>query len=94
MDYKEALSYWSEVRYSLLSTRLKEAADVAFEALQQMAGEPKTNADRIRAMSDEELSAFLWSFDVVDITLEEDGTALLRTKLMEWLQQPVEEDAV
>lgn len=52
-----------------------------------------TNADRIRAMSDEELSVFLWSFDVVDVAMEEDGTALLRPKLTKWLQQPVKEDA-
>lgn len=95
MDYKEALSYWSEVRYSLLSTRLKEAADVAFEVLQQMAGELKTNADRIRAMSDEELAEFLrW-----DICTKIRGDNRLCNGwcdecVSEWLQQPAEEDAV
>ena len=42
---------------------------------------PMTNADRIRAMSDEELAEFL-------IDLANDGN--LRIK--EWLQQPAEED--
>ena len=40
-----------------------------------------TNADRIRAMSDEDLAEFL-------IDLADDGNL----KIMEWLQQPAEED--
>ena len=43
--------------------------------------EPMTNADRIRAMSDEELAEFL-------IDLADDGNL----KIREWLQQPAEED--
>ena len=42
---------------------------------------PQTNADRIRAMSDEELAEFL-------IDLADDGNLRIR----EWLQQPAEED--
>lgn len=41
----------------------------------------QTNADRIRAMNDEELSEFL-------IDLADDGNL----KIREWLQQPAEED--
>ena len=40
-----------------------------------------TNADRIRAMSDEKLAEFL-------IDLADDGNL----KIKEWLQQPAEED--
>ena len=40
-----------------------------------------TNADRIRAMNDEELAEFL-------IDLADDGNL----KIREWLQQPAEED--
>lgn len=40
-----------------------------------------TNADRIRAMSDEDLAEFL-------IDLADDGNL----KIREWLQQPAEED--
>ena len=40
-----------------------------------------TNADRIRAMNDEELAEFL-------IDLADDGNLRIR----EWIQQPVEED--
>lgn len=42
---------------------------------------PTTNADRIRAMSDEELAEFL-------IDLADDGNLRIR----DWLQQPSEED--
>lgn len=41
----------------------------------------QTNADRIRAMSDEELAEFL-------IDLADDGNL----KIREWLQMPAEED--
>lgn len=41
----------------------------------------QTNADRIRAMNDEELAEFL-------IDLTDDGNL----KIREWLQQPAEED--
>lgn len=41
----------------------------------------KTNADRIRSMSDEELAEFL-------IDLADDGNL----KIREWLQQPAEEN--
>ena len=44
-------------------------------------GDPMTNADRIRAMSDEELAEFL-------IDLADDGNL----KIRDWLQQPAEED--
>ena len=43
--------------------------------------EPMTNAQRIRAMSDEELAEFL-------IDLADDGNLRIR----DWLQQPAEED--
>ena len=43
--------------------------------------DPMTNADRIRAMTDEELSEFL-------IDLADDGNLRIR----DWLQQPAEED--
>ena len=69
--------------------RFLEAMDMAASALRQQDHfrdltkkvEPMTNADRIRAMSDEELAEFL-------IDLANDGN--LRIK--EWLQMPAEED--
>ena len=44
-------------------------------------GKPVTNADQIRAMSDEELADFL-------IDLADDGNPRIR----EWLQQPADND--
>ena len=51
---------------------------------------PVTNADRIRNMSDEELSVFLWRFDLEEVA-REDGGFLVRKKITEWLQKPVED---
>ena len=62
-----------------------EALDMAISALRQQEAatdrHQMTNADRIRAMSDEELAVFL-------IDLADDGNL----KIREWLQQPAEED--
>lgn len=51
-----------------------------------------TNADHIREMTDEELSQFLWQFDLEETA--RDGTFrhfITLTKLLEWLQSPVSE---
>lgn len=55
------------------------------------ASQPMTNADRIRAMSDEELSEFLWFFSVREICYGGDSGCLFRPDLDKWLQQPAEE---
>lgn len=52
--------------------------------------EAPTNADKIRAMNDEELSEFLWQFDIEEVA-REDEYWLTRRKLIEWLKQPAEE---
>lgn len=55
---------------------------------------PATNADRIRAMSDEELAEFLWDFDLAAVStvkMGEFGPHMFRYRLKEWLQQPAEE---
>lgn len=49
-----------------------------------------TNADRIRAMSDEELAEFLWDFNLADVStvkMGEFGPHMFRYRLKEWLQQ-------
>jgi hypothetical protein len=48
---------------------------------------PMTNADRIRAMTDEELEAFL-----IDVDLERAGSPFI-TEWGKWLKQPAEGDA-
>ena len=54
---------------------------------------PKTNADRIRAMSDEELRNWLFQRDCTNIAafLEYGGMGVMNAvQLLEWLQQPAE----
>lgn len=67
---------------------------------------PMTNADRIRAMSDEELAEYLWTFDDFDMQIQfcknlTECDKILDTDdeipdekcmgcLIEWLKQPAE----
>ena len=56
-----------------------------------------TNADRIRAMSDEELAEFLWDFNLADVStgkMGEFGPHMFRYRLKEWLQMPAEEETL
>ena len=48
----------------------------------------KTNADRIREMSDEELANFLIGFS----WLTENGGKICYKTIAKWLQQPAEQD--
>ena len=52
--------------------------------------EPMTNADRIRAMRDDELNYFLHK---VTYGMDECPYAYGSEKALEWLQQPAEEEA-
>lgn len=55
--------------------------------------EPITNADRIRAMSDEELCNWLFQRDCTNIAafLEYGGMGVMNAvQLLDWLQQPAE----
>lgn len=47
-----------------------------------------SNADVIRSMTDEELSWFLWTFDVDEVACEEDFL-VTRKKLTKWLKGPM-----
>ena len=55
----------------------------------------KTNADRVRAMSDEELCDFLYSYKFFEMCKEGCGECSYQgecvRRLMEWLKQPAEE---
>lgn len=56
---------------------------------------PKTNADRIKAMSDEELAKMLYKTGKNYRTICADPVADFREHygdLLQWLQQPAEED--
>ena len=55
----------------------------------------KTNAQKIRSMSDEELAEFLWNFNLADVStdkLGEFGPHMFRYRLKKWLQMPAKED--
>ena len=55
--------------------------------------EPMTNADRIRAMNDEELRNWLFNRDCTNIAafLEHGGMGVMdAVQLLEWLQNPAE----
>lgn len=73
---------WPDSRYTIL----REALDMAVKALEDVTDknvEKMTNADRIRAMSNEELAKLLCCT----------GWRMFEYKeCLEWLQRPVEED--
>ena len=72
-----------------------EPEDTALGCVDRVVGKPMTNADRIRAMSDEELALelMLWRCEAVarhhGISSEYPDT---QQTILEWLQQPAEED--
>ena len=53
---------------------------------------PKTNADRIRAMSDEELANMLTDFSNNGGWVTETGREICYERHIEWLKQPAEEN--
>ena len=74
-----------------------EPEDTALVCVDRVIGKPMTNADRIRAMNDEELA--LWICGIYDI--EEEHEKFINGIIIpgyaphdieEWLQQPAEED--
>ena len=90
---------WPDSRYTIL----REALDMAISALRQQEHfgevtkkvEPLTNAQKIRAMSDEELAweLMLWRCEAV---ARHHGISSVypdtQKTILEWLQQPAEED--
>ena len=70
-----------------LADRYEKATGKKFDA--------KTNAQKIRSMSDEELAEFLWNFNLADVStdkLGEFGLHMFRYRLKEWLPMPAKED--
>ena len=84
---------WPDSRYTIL----REALDMAISALRQQAVTDKyvgkmTNAQKIRAMNDEELAEFLdENAEYCHVGLCEDGETC-RICCLRWLQMPAEED--
>ena len=74
---------WPDSRYTIL----REALDMAVKALEDVTDknvEKMTNADRIRAMTDEELAECLFQIGY-------DNGWSRKEYAIEWLQQPAEE---
>ena len=84
---------WPDSRYTIL----REALDMAVKALKDVTDknvEKTTNADRIRAMSDEELAEFIKHIKVRAAFCKavKDNDAFEALCSAEWLQMPAEED--
>ena len=75
-------------------SKIRKMEEILFDDVDQ---KPKTNADRIRAMTDEELARFLsapceCSVDPETDGYRECGNPLCIAYLVKWLQQPAEGD--
>ena len=84
---------WPDSRYTIL----RDALDMAVKALEDVADknvEKMTNADRIRAMSDEELAEFIKHIKVRAAFCKavKDNDAFEALCSAEWLKMPAEED--
>ena len=89
---------WPDSRYTIL----REALDMAISALRRQdvadkdvgKNEPLTNAQKIRAMSDEELAEFIKHIKVRAAFCKavKDNDAFEELCSAEWLKQPAEED--
>ena len=83
---------WPDSRYTIL----REALDMAVKVLEDVTDKnigKMTNADRIRAMSDEELVEFIKNIKVRAVFCKavKDNDAFEELCSAEWLQQPAEE---
>ena len=88
---------WPDSRYTIL----REALDMAVKALEDVTDKnvgKMTNADRIRAMSDEELATMLKDYkDCSKNCIISNGKHCYQiceeeSVLLKWLQRPAEED--
>ena len=84
---------WPDSRYTIL----REALDMAVKALEDVTDKnvgKMTNADRIRAMNDEELVEFIKNIKVRAALCKavKNNDAFEELCSAEWLQQPAEED--
>ena len=80
---------WPDSRYTIL----REALDMAVKALEDVTDKnvgKMTNADRIRAMSDEELVEFIKNIKVRAVFCKavKDNDAFEELCSADWLQQP------
>ena len=114
MDLEEIRTCCESLEQDITALRMTERIEYDFysamiDAVQTIAAEitepPKTNADLIRHMTDEELAAFIDIYDIEDICktrCAKTGEARERCmcygeeckgNIMQWLKQEVSEDA-
>ena len=77
-----------------MSEQMQKLAD-RYEKATGKKFDVKTNAQKIRSMTDEELAEFLWNFYLADVPtgkIDEFVPHMFRCRLKEWLKQPAEED--
>ena len=77
-----------------MSEQMQKLAD-RYEKATGKKFDVKTNAQKIRAMNDEELAKFLWDFNLADVStvkMGEFGPHMFRHRLKEWLKMPAKED--
>ena len=73
--------------------------DMQYREGEKIVNKPMTNGDRIRAMTDEELSQFLGTMSACGFDCPAQEYCMKSTEtscvvnMLEWLQQPVKEDA-
>lgn len=68
-----------------------EFNDKNLEPCKDCVSKKKTNADRIRAMSDEELADYLYKMTLASLTVVEvDSREIAIPKLLKWLQSEAE----
>lgn len=68
-----------------------EFNDKNLEPCKDCAPKKKTNADRIRAMDDEELADYLYKMTLASLTVVEvDSREIAIPKLLKWLQSEAE----
>ena len=103
MTDREAMAIFTGLKL-MVGTTSREACDIALSALQERIDrenkmqKPMTNADRIRAMSDEELSE--WILRNVDCGKEgvmctksaNSCNGRCRKNRLDWLRKPAKED--
>jgi hypothetical protein len=100
MDKKDAIDYLLYMKHDVLANSPYDVAlDTAIEALKAIVNQPKTNGDRIRNMTDEELSAFLGgvadncSYNACDNCPMYGACVDVPLSRDKWLKQEVSEDA-
>lgn len=95
MTTKEAIAYLQPIADNTSLSGYQAALKVAMEAMRERDKQCITRADRIRAMSDDELAweLMVWRIDAYSKAMgDESVLPCTKKSVCEWLQQPIVED--